>query len=208
VITHEDGLIANQVTDVVLRPDGSTVAATPAGVSFIDGTGISSIYAFQGLVNNHAYALASDGPRTLVGTLGGLSILDGALVKASYTTANSALKHNWVTAIARVDQEWFVGTYGAGVLRMDSAGRWQSFDDLRGTLEINANAMVTTSNAVYAGTLDRGLAVYNLASGRWNFWTAGLPSLNVTAIEARGGVIFVGTDNGLIKIPESTVLNR
>ncbi len=205
VITHEDGLIANQVTDVVLRPDGSAVAATPAGVSFIDASGISSIYAFQGLVNNHAYALASDGARTLVGTLGGLSILDAGIVKTSFTTANSALKHNWITAIARVNDEWFIGTYGAGVLRMDSAGRWRSFDDLRGTIEINTNAMAATAAAVYAGTLDRGLAVYNLASGRWNFWTAGLPSLNVTAIEARGGMLYVGTDNGLVKLPESTV---
>ena len=56
---------------------GRVIAATPAGVSFIDASGISSIYAFQGLVNNHVYALASDGARTLAGTLGGLSILDG-----------------------------------------------------------------------------------------------------------------------------------
>ncbi len=86
VIGQDDGLIANQVTDVVLRPDGSAIAATPAGVSFIDAAGISSIYAFQGLVNNHVYALASDGARTLAGTLGGLSILDGPVVRASFTT--------------------------------------------------------------------------------------------------------------------------
>jgi ligand-binding sensor domain-containing protein len=200
VIGHEDGLIANQVTDVVLRPDGTAIAATPAGVSFIDASGISSIYAFQGLVNNHAYALASDGPRTLVGTLGGLSVLDGGLVKASFTTANSGLKHNWITAIVRSKDEWFVGTYGAGVLRLDSQGHWQTFDDLHGTIEINANAMAVTDTAVYAGTLDRGLAVYDLASGHWSFWTAGLPSLNVTAVEARGGVLYIGTDNGLVKV--------
>ncbi len=203
VITHEDGLIANQVTDVALRADGSAVAATPAGVSFIDASGISSIYAFQGLVNNHVYALATDGPRTLAGTLGGLSVLDGAVVKASYTTANSALKHNWITAIARAGSEWFVGTYGAGVLRTNGSGRWETFEDLRGDIEINPNAMIATDRAVYAGTLDRGLAVYS--SGHWNFWTAGLPSANVTAVEARGGVLYVGTDNGLVKIPESTV---
>lgn len=208
VITHNDGLIANQVTDVVLRPDGSAVAATPAGVSFIDASGINSIYAFQGLVNNHAFALASDGAKTLVGTLGGLSILDGETVKASFNTANSALKQNWITAISRVNDDYFVGTYGAGVLRFDRAGRWQSFDELRGDVEINPNAMVSTPSAVYAGTLDRGLAVYTLASGRWNFWTAGLPSSNVTALEARGGTLYIGTDNGLVKIPESTVVNR
>jgi ligand-binding sensor domain-containing protein len=205
VITHDDGLIANQITDVLLRADGTAVAATPAGVSFIDASGISSIYAFQGLVNNHVYALGSDGARTLAGTLGGLSVLDGTAVKASYTTANSPLKQNWITAIARVGDEYFVGTYGAGVLKTDSRGRWQSFDDLRGEIEINPNAMAVGS-AVYAGTLDRGLAVY--ASGHWNFWTAGLPSRNVTAVEARGGVLYIGTDNGLVKIPESTVVSR
>jgi ligand-binding sensor domain-containing protein len=206
VITREDGLIANQITDVVLRPDGSAIAATPAGVSFIDASGISSIYAFQGLVNNHVFALASDGARTLAGTLGGLSILDGATVKASFTTANSTLKHNWITAIVRVDDGWFIGTYGAGVLRMDPAGRWAGFADLRGQIEVNANAMVSTGRAVYAGTLDRGLAVYSIASGRWNFWTRGLPSSNVTAVEARGGILYIGTDNGLVKVPESTVV--
>jgi ligand-binding sensor domain-containing protein len=206
VIGQAEGLIANQVTDVVLRPDGSVIAATPAGVSFIDATGISSIYAFQGLVNNHVYALASDGARTLAGTLGGLSILDGPVVRASFTTSNSALKHNWITAMSQVENDVFVGTYGAGVLRLTNRGVWETFDDLRGTLEINANAMVATTNAVYAGTLDRGLAIYNIASGRWTFFTAGLPSRNVTAVEARGGVLYIGTDNGLVKVPESTVI--
>jgi ligand-binding sensor domain-containing protein len=208
VISHQDGLIANQVTDVAFRDDGSMIAATPAGVSFIDASGISSIYAFQGLVNNHVYALAVDGARTLVGTLGGLSILDGPLVKTSFTNANSGLKHNWITAIARSGEDWFVGTYGAGVLRLDARGRWSSFDDLRGEIDINDNAVSSTASAVYAGTLDRGLAVYSIVSGRWNFWTAGLPSLNVTAIEARGGTLYIGTDNGLVKLPEATVLGR
>jgi ligand-binding sensor domain-containing protein len=206
VIGQAEGLIANQITDVILRPDGSMIAATPAGVSFIDAAGISSIYAFQGLVNNHVYALASDGPRTLAGTLGGLSILDGPIVRASFTTSNSALKHNWITAISQVGNNFFVGTYGAGVLRLTSKGVWETFDDLRRSIEINANAMVADASAVYAGTLDQGLAVYNMSSERWTFFTSGLPSRNVTAVEARGGILYVGTDNGLVKVPESTVL--
>jgi ligand-binding sensor domain-containing protein len=205
VVGQAEGLIANQVTDVVLRPDGSMIAATPAGVSFIDAGGISSIYAFQGLVNNHVYALASDGARTLAGTLGGLSILDGAAVRASFTTSNSALKQNWITGIVKVDKDFMVGTYGTGVLRITDRGVWETFEDMRGSIEINPNAMIATASAVYAGTLDRGLAVYNMASGRWGFFTAGLPSRNVTAVEARGGVLYIGTDNGLVKVPESTV---
>lgn len=208
VIGQAEGLIANQVTDVVLRADGSIIAATPAGVSFIDASGISSIYAFQGLVNNHVYALASDGARTLAGTLGGLSILDGGVVRASFTTSNSALKHNWITAIAQVDKDFFVGTYGAGVLRITDRGVWETFEDMRGTIEINPNVMTATAGAVFAGTLDRGLAVYNMASGRWSFFTAGMPSRNVTAVEARGGVLYIGTDNGLVKVPEATVVSQ
>jgi ligand-binding sensor domain-containing protein len=206
VIGQTDGLIANQVTDVLFRSDGSMVAATPAGVSFLDSSGISSIYAFQGLVNNHVYSLAADGTRILAGTLGGLSVLDSGRVKASYTTSNSALKHNWITAIARRGNGYFVGTYGAGVLRFDDAGGWQTFDDLRGPLDINTNAMASTPDAVYAGTLDHGLAIYNSSKERWSFFTSGLPSKNVTALEARAGILYIGTDNGLVKVPEASIL--
>ncbi len=206
VVGQAQGLIANQVTDIALRSDGSLIAATPAGLSFLDSTGISSIYAFQGLVNNHVYTLASDGSSTLAGTLGGLSILDGTLVKASFTTSNSGLKQNWITALARQGRDYFVGTYGAGVVRFTSAGKWETFEDLRGTLEVNPNAMASTARAVYAGTLDHGLAIYNSETSRWHFLTEGLPSKNVTALEANNGMIHIGTDNGLITLHEEDLL--
>jgi ligand-binding sensor domain-containing protein len=37
---------------------------------------------------------------------------------------------------------------------------------------------------------------------RWKTVTAGLPSLNVTALAIRNGVVYVGTENGLVKIDE------
>jgi len=206
VIGQAQGLIANQVTDVAIRPDGSMIAATPAGLSFLEGGSISSIYAFQGLVNNHVYTLAFDGPSTLAGTLGGLSVLDGMLVKTSYTTSNSALKHNWITAIAHQGRDYFVGTYGAGVLRFTSSGRWETFDDLRGLLEINPNAMAVSKRAIYAGTLDHGLAIYDVSNGRWHFATDGLPSKNVTAVDVSGRMIHIGTDNGLLLVSEDDLL--
>jgi ligand-binding sensor domain-containing protein len=64
---------------------------------------------------------------------------------------------------------------------------------------------VATPNAVFAGTLDQGLAVYNIGSGHWTFFTAGLPSPNVTAVEARGGMLYIGTDNGLVKVPQDSL---
>lgn len=201
VLGREQGLIANQVTDILVRPGGMTVA-TPAGITFLDGSGARSMYAFHGLVNNHAYALAADGERLLVGTLGGLSVIEGGVVRASYTTANSGLKHNWITAIAQAGSEWFAGTYGAGVLRLDSSGRWHGFADLSAPFEVNSNAMLATDRAVYAGSLSGGLYIYSRAGGRWRNVRAGLPSPNVTALAARDGYIYAGTDNGLVRFRE------
>ncbi|MBV8818031.1 MAG: hypothetical protein JO022_06715 [Acidobacteriaceae bacterium] len=208
VLTKADGLISDNVTDILLRPDGRELAmtlATPAGITTIDSKGVSSLYAFHGLVNNHVYALASADSRLMAGTLGGLSMLDAGTVRANYTTANSGLKQNWITAIQRVADEWFVGTYGAGVVKLDSAGRWTTFPDLRGQIEVNANAMLVTSRAVYAGTLGNGLAVYGRASGRWSFLANGLPSDNVTALAFAAGELYIGTDNGLVRINEQQV---
>lgn len=198
VLGRGDGLIADHVTDVVFQ-QGNMVAATPAGLTFFGPAGPASLYAFHGLVNNHVYALAADGGQLLAGTLGGLSIIDRGAVRASYTTANSGLKHNWITAIARAGNEWFVGTYGAGILRLDAAGRWDTFAEARG-FEVNPNAMLATANYVLAGTLGGGLYVFDRANGRWTALSAGLPSSNVTALAAAGGFLYIGTDNGLVRI--------
>ena len=176
--------------------------ATPAGLSFVSRSGVLSLYAFNGLVNNHVYSVATSGAQTVVGTLGGVSILDGDRILANYTTANSRLKHNWVTALVRVGADWFAGTYGAGVMRLDPAGEWHSFDDLKGGLIINPNALAVSGSRVYAGTLDRGLYIFNRESSRWTNVLLGLPSKNVTALAAGGGYLYIGTDNGLVRISE------
>jgi ligand-binding sensor domain-containing protein len=199
VLGRDEGLIANHVTDVWFGPAG-LIAATPAGITFFDAAGSRSLYAFHGLVNNHVYTLAAAGERLLAGTLGGLSVLDAGVVRANYTTGNSELKHNWITSIVSFDRDWFVGTYGAGILRLDEAGRWHSFPDVGGPLEINPNAMAASADRVFAGTLGEGLYVYEPATGRWRVVTNGLPSANVTALELSGGYLYVGTDNGLVRV--------
>jgi ligand-binding sensor domain-containing protein len=62
--------------------------------------------------------------------------------------------------------------------------------------------MVATSRLLLAGTMGRGLYAMNKNSGRWFAITEGLPSLNVTALAAANGFVYVGTDNGLLRIPE------
>ena len=207
VLGRSDGLIADHVTDVSLHPGGMTIA-TPAGLTLLNASGMRSLYAFHGLVNNHVYAVAASGDRVMVGTLGGLSILEGGQVRASFTTANSGLRHNWITAIVPVGDDWFVGTYGAGILRFDSAGRWQTFTDASAPVSVNPNAMLVSEGRVYAGTLGKGLLVFDRASARWTARVAGLPSSNVTAIALHDGYVYVGTDNGLIRIAEQNLETR
>jgi ligand-binding sensor domain-containing protein len=204
VMGRKDGFLSGHVTDVAFR-EGGMVVATPAGLSFVDRSGVRSLYVFHGLVNNHVYTVAARGRQTLAGTLGGLSILDDDSVRANYTTGNSHLKHNWITALVRVGDDWFAGTYGAGVLRLDAHGEWHTFPTTGDGVVINPNAMVTLGDHVYAGSLDRGLLVFDRAYGRWTSTTIGLPSRNVTALAAGGGYLYVGTDNGLVRISEGAV---
>jgi ligand-binding sensor domain-containing protein len=204
VMGRKDGLLADHVTDVAFRGAGMVVA-TPAGLSFVDHSGVGSLYAFHGLVNNHVYTVATQGAQVVVGTLGGLSVLDNDTVRTNYTTANSHLKHNWITALARMGDDWFAGTYGAGVLRLDASGEWHSFPELNGGFVVNPNAMAVSGGQLYAGSLDLGLFVFDRATGRWTNTVAGLPSRNVTAIAAGNGYVYVGTDNGLVRIAEGTL---
>jgi ligand-binding sensor domain-containing protein len=66
--------------------------------------------------------------------------------------------------------------------------------------------MLVTARQVYAGTLGDGLLVYNRATLRWSRVTAGLPSLNVTALVEHDGQLYVGTENGIVKIAESRLV--
>lgn len=138
----------------------------------------------------------------LAGTLGGISLLQNKNVVRNFTVTNSTLKHNWITAIVPVGDEWFVGTYGAGVMKLGSDGQFAAFEHATRPMEVNPNAMLVTPSHVLAGTLSDGLYIYDRDTDRWRQWTAGLPSMNVTALAERDGEIYIGTDNGLVRIAE------
>jgi len=206
-----DGLISNHVTDVLPAADEpgrqNTVVATNAGLTFMNGAAVSSIYAFQGLVNNHVYTVAETGGGLYAGTLGGVSYLQDASVKASFTTANSSLSQNWITASAVVGDDVYLGTYGSGVVRLNSHSDVEAFREFSsGRVEINANAMLATDRGLYAGTAGQGLAFLPKGEQRWRFWKTGLPSTNVTALAADDGNLYIGTDNGLVRIPERDLM--
>ena len=204
VLSRADGLIADHVTDVGYR-ENQMVAATPAGITFFDAGGARSIYAFEGLINNHVYALGISGEEVMAGTLGGLSRLEREKIVENFSTANSTLPRNWISAVAPLGHDWMIGTYGGGVARLDEFGHFHSYDVATGEIEINPNAMLATDEHVFAGSLGRGLFVYDRATERWKNLREGLPSLNVTAFAAANGFIYIGTDNGLVRIRKKDI---
>ncbi|HEU0124007.1 MAG TPA: hypothetical protein VFQ91_25975 [Bryobacteraceae bacterium] len=203
ILTRADGLIASHVTDIARRGNG-WVAATPAGLTFLDG-GTRSVYAFHGLVNNHVYTVGIQGDTVLAGTLGGVSLIAGERVKSNFTTANSKLKTNWITALAPAGNDWFAGTYGGGVQKLDAAGVWSAFDTMPANVVVNPNAMAVTPRGVYAGTLEHGLLAWDTQRQAWRPLRKGLPSSNVTAILYHDNKLYLGTDNGLSVVPESAL---
>ena len=212
VLLRRDGLISDQVTDVSFTRSGMVVA-TPAGLTFFTASGPQSLYAFQGLVNNHVYSIAAAAAsgRVLAGTLGGISILDDGNVRQNITLKNSGLKRSWVTAVVReprvgeheADATWLVGTYGGGVVEIDNAGRLTGMENPAPTDVINPNALLATPQHILAGTLDNGLLSYNRVSQHWSHMTAGLPSANVTAFAEKNGELYIGTANGIVRIAEA-----
>jgi ligand-binding sensor domain-containing protein len=201
VLDRESGLISGHVTDVILYGDGMA-AATPAGITFLDASGAHSIYAFEGLVNNHVYALGAYDNQLLAGTLGGISLLRNGQVERNLTTANSGLKANWITGLTRAGDGWLVGTYGNGVMRLDSGGNVTATEATRNGVIVNPGAILSDGRVTLAGTMGQGLLVSDAAGMRWRWVTAGLPSLNVTALAVDKGIVYVGTDNGLVRIDE------
>ena len=99
-------------------------------------------------------------------------------MRRNITTATSGLKHNWITALAQVGNEWLVGTYGAGVLRLAADGSVTPTEATRQGVVVNPAAMAADGRIVLAGTLGEGLLVGDATGMRWKTITAGLPSLN------------------------------
>jgi ligand-binding sensor domain-containing protein len=87
-------------------------------------------------------------------------------------------------------------------MRLGTDGNITPTDATRTGVVINPTAMAADGRLVLAGTLGQGLMVGDATGMRWKTVTAGLPSLNVTALAIHNGVIYVGTENGLVKIDE------
>jgi hypothetical protein len=91
-------------------------------------------------------------------------------------------------------------------LRLGADGSVTTTEATHTGVIVNPTAMVADGRIVLAGTLGAGLMVGDSTGTRWRTITGGLPSLNVTALAIHEGVVYVGTENGLVKISEDKLL--
>lgn len=211
-LSADDGLISNEVNDVIRVDEGLIVAATGGGISLIKEEGVNSLNAFHGLSSNKALSLGlifkaeeNDSKQIAIGSLGGLDLLDSDLSITSYSPDSSRLPAHWVSAISPVDNGLALGTYGRGLAFLDAASGELVPGTEHNQTSINPLAMLTSGKLLLAGTLDSGLLVHNPEAGSWHQIIDLLPSRNVTALAAGNGTYLIGTDRGLVILEAGSI---
>jgi sugar lactone lactonase YvrE len=112
------------------------------------------------------------------------------------------LPHPWVQALLVVDDGLYVGTYGGGLVRRKASvdgGRYDVFAETEG-LKISAGGLLEAGGRVFAGTEGNGLLRLDPERKRFEPLALPLPSPTVTALAARDGSLWVGTDEGLARL--------
>ncbi len=186
-----------------------SLAATPEGVAIGYGQGVllpdsSLLSAFHGLPGSQALALAA-GDSLFVGTPSGLGALDGRRVRWRATGSDGRLPHPWVQALLVTEDGLFVGTYGGGIARR----RWargiadgaalEPFPETEG-MKISTGCLAEAGGRIFAGTEGRGLLRLRRDRERFETLVLPLPSPRVTALAAREGELWVGTEEGLLRL--------
>jgi hypothetical protein len=188
--TQRDGLADNYITSLAFEPGGAVWIGTPRGATRVQDQYWVTYTSANGLGNSWVSDVASggDGKVYFATSGGGLTIFDGA-ARQTLNTANSAIPSNYLTAVAvdRQNRVW-VGTYGAGVARLDGAS-WTHFK--------------LANNYVNALALDaKGHPWVATNDGAFFFagetWTHVIPSRRVNALAvAPDGQIWFATDEGV-----------
>jgi len=190
-----------------------SLADTTDGVVIGYGQGVALpgsrfLTAFHGLPGNQALALATDPDGLLfVGTPSGLGAVRGARVVWRLTSGDGKLPHPWVTALARFGDALYVGTYGGGLAKrtaaaanQDAVGAFDPFVETEG-LKVSGGCLVVAQGTLLAGTDGQGLFRLSRDGSRFLSLKVPLPSPHITAILSTPDGLYVGTDEGLARIP-------
>ena len=190
-----------------------SLAATEGGVVVGYGQGVllpdsHFLSAFHGLPGNQALALAQEpGGLLFVGTPTGLGAILGSRVAWRVASGDGRLPDPWVTSLTFFNGSLYIGTYGGGIIRRDvpatgrdAIGILEPFVETGG-LKISAGCLVAMGGTLIAGTDGQGLYRLSADGKRFVPLKAPLPSPHITAILPGKDGLFIGTDEGLARIP-------
>jgi len=114
--------------------------------------------------------------------------------------------------VAEGDGGLLVGTWGGGIVRRrpghrpaaaasrTDAGRWEPFTETEG-LAVSPGALVVVDGRAWAGTDAGGLWRQTRDGARFERVRVPLPSTRVTALLPDAEGLWVGTDQGLVRLP-------
>lgn len=192
-----------------------SLASTRDGVAMGFGQGVllpgsRLLSAFHGLPGNQALALLqgpSEQALLFVGTPSGLGAIAGSKVAWRTTSGDGKLPHPWVTALAFIGEDLYIGTFGGGVVRrstgssaLNSPGLFEAFPETAAQ-KVNTGCLVEVGGRLYMGTDGRGLWRLSIDGSRFTQVKVPLPSSHVTALFPGKDALFVGTDEGLVRLP-------
>ncbi len=130
------------------------------------------------------------------------------MAEFNYTTANSPLQSNYVTAIERVPEGLWIANYNAGkpLQLLLADGSWESYSFPFLLSRFPVDLIVDLNDNVWmpiSATDGGGLVVFNRNSNKSVYLTdqggqGGLPSKKVSSITVdREGLVWVGTEQGV-----------
>ena len=145
------------------------------------------------------------GAQLFVGTPSGLGAVSGGKVAWRVTAGEGRLPHPWVTALADRAEGLYIGTYGGGVARRVAVagspkGRFEAFPETQG-FKVNPGCLVEAGGRLFMGTDGQGLFRLSRDGARFEPLSLPLPSGRVTALLPGPGALWVGTDEGLARLP-------
>ncbi len=200
VFKKRDGINSSHIT--ALFYDGKKLwVGTNRGVCCQEGFGWRQFYMSDGLCGDHIYSIASKNDVVWVAAYGGVSKIS-KFENECFRKADGALKNDWATAVAMCDDGIFVGTYGGGISRFDGE-KWLFYAEKE---IVNPNAVAIVADRPIFGTAGNGLLVWD--GNRFFKITSedGLPNNEILSIFGDNEYIWVGTTDGLVKIPSELII--
>ncbi len=212
------GLPDGNVTAIAVDADDVWIGTSNGGAArYSQNTGIARRFTGAttgGALSDTIRAIEVDGNWVWIGTAEGLSVYSKAtsrLWRVERFSAGSSRPNVW--ALEGIDGRIAAGTLGQGLwLADDPDGEWTQVEDPDSLVRF-VQALLRRGSTLYIGTLDRGVAVMDLTTGRVRrvdrLWAAGAKNIHALSFDESGRLWVGDHGNGLYRWdPDSDEVTR